>query len=783
MAREKQKNRENEEERDEQHNEKPPLVDWSLNEETQRGVVVILIVLFGFLALFSLFDLAGHFGRFLDTTLGIFLGWARWIAPFLFFLVAYILYHPDEYRLGGFNILGIVLFVSGSLGLIHVLGVDPTYAQSFALHGEGGGYVGYLASNYLFYSMGFWATIAVLIAATLVGLLIMFNTSLERLLEQSAFWRRWYHALHLRWMSRRYEEQQDGAAYTEEGAVVAFREKSVEHDADNAPGGAGSGSAGEITESEQLPLMPKLPKRRRMLTPPLELLQRESTKPTVTDLQEASAMIQKTLENFGITVEMGDVNVGPTVTQFTLKPAEGVRLAEITALGNDLALALAAHPIRIEAPIPGKSLVGIEVPNQKVAIVPLGEILHSDTFKKRRTNMMLSLGKDVTGTAWMADLTRMPHLLVAGATGSGKSIALNAILLGLLYQNGPDDLKFILVDPKRVELPVYNGIPHLLTPVITDVKKTVNALKWAMTEMERRFALLEAVKCRDIHSYNEQHAEERLPFIVIMIDELADLMVAAAAEVEPAIIRLAQMARAVGIHLIVATQRPSVDIITGLIKANITSRIAFSVASQTDSRTILDTSGAEKLLGRGDMLFISAELSKPKRLQGAFISDAEIQRVTDFLKAKGDPEYDAEIVEHAPTSVFANDNGGSNDSDPMLQAAKECVMAAGKASASLLQRRLRLGYARAARMLDLLEEQGIIGPAEGARPRDVLVPGGAGSGFAGKSDNAPYAQEGENDIVEESTEEREEQTEKREDISGNKGYDDNDAEEILNPKP
>ncbi len=743
MAREKKVNTSDERE-SEQSKEKPPLVDWSLNEETQRGVVVILIVLFGFLTLFSLFDLAGNFGRFLDTTLGIFLGWARWIAPFLVFLVAYILYHPDEHRLGGFNILGVVLFVSGSLGLIHVLGVDPQYAQRFALNGEGGGYVGYLASNYLFYSMGFWATIAVLIAATLVSLLIMFNTSLERLLEQSAFWRRWYHALHLRWMSRRYEEKQDGAAYTEEGSVVAFSEKSVGH-SDNAVGEVATTGDEHVADgpAEQLPLMPKLPKRRRMLIPPLELLQRESAKPTVTDLQEASAMIQKTLENFGINVEMGEVNVGPTVTQFTLKPAEGVRLAEITALGNDLALALAAHPIRIEAPIPGKSLVGIEVPNQKVAIVPLGEILHSDTFKKRRTNMMLSLGKDVTGIAWMADLTRMPHLLVAGATGSGKSIALNAILLGLLYQNGPDDLKFILVDPKRVELPVYNGIPHLLTPVITDVKKTVNALKWAMTEMERRFALLEAVQCRDIHSYNEQHAEERLPFIVIMIDELADLMVAAAAEVEPAIIRLAQMARAVGIHLIVATQRPSVDIITGLIKANITSRIAFSVASQTDSRTILDTGGAEKLLGRGDMLFISAELSKPKRLQGAYISDAEIHRVTEFLKAKGDPEYDAEVVEHAPTSVFSNDSGSSNDSDPMLAAAKECVIRAGKASASLLQRRLRLGYARAARMLDLLEEQGIIGPADGARPRDVLV----------KADNAPYARDAENDIVEESNDE------------------------------
>jgi S-DNA-T family DNA segregation ATPase FtsK/SpoIIIE len=468
---------------------------------------------------------------------------------------------------------------------------------------------------------------------------------------------------------------------------------------------------------------PRVRRRRTRVDLPLDLLSNEASKPTSGDLRTQQEIIRKTLEHFKIPVEMGEVKVGPTVTQFTLRPSEGVKLSRITALSNDLALALAAHPIRIEAPIPGRALVGIEVPNQKVAVVRLREVLESEHFQKRASNLMIALGKDVAGNVWTADVDRMPHLLVAGATGSGKSVLLNAIIVSLLYQNGPDDLRLLLVDPKRVEFPVYNGIPHLLTPVVTDVKKTVHALKWALHEMDRRFEVLASAQKRDLAAYNtSRRPDDRIPYLVIIIDELADLMVAAAAEVEAAIIRLAQMARAVGIHLVVATQRPSVDIITGLIKANITSRAAFAVASSVDSRTILDSMGAEKLLGRGDMLYTSAELSRPKRLQGAFVADAEVQRIVEHLRdGYGTAEYQDEVTEQPIVAWKENgDDAFADDDDPLLPEAKEELLRAGKGSASLLQRRLKIGYARAARILDILEKQGFIGPADGAKPREVL---------------------------------------------------------------
>jgi S-DNA-T family DNA segregation ATPase FtsK/SpoIIIE len=415
---------------------------------------------------------------------------------------------------------------------------------------------------------------------------------------------------------------------------------------------------------------------------------------------------------------MGDVNVGPTVTQYTLKPEEGVKLTKITNLDRDLALALAAHPIRIEAPIPGKSLVGVEIPNKTSAVVRLRSILETETWKNRRSNLSFVLGLDVAGHPQIADITKMPHLLIAGATGSGKSVCINALILSLLYQNTPQQMKMILVDPKRVELSLYNAVPHLLSPVIVEPDKTVSALKWAVAEMEQRYKILQQAGKRNITEYNATKGKEGMPYIVIIIDELADLMAVAANEVEGLICRLAQMARAVGMHLVVATQRPSVDVITGLIKANIPTRIAFSVASQVDSRTILDQSGAEKLLGMGDMLFVSPDTPKPKRIQGALVVEKEVKGITEFLKEQGEPEYNEEILKQ-PTKAGGGDLGAPDD-DLFLDAA-DCVIRAGKASASLLQRRLRIGYARAARLLDLLEERGIIGPADGARPRDVLV--------------------------------------------------------------
>jgi len=430
------------------------------------------------------------------------------------------------------------------------------------------------------------------------------------------------------------------------------------------------------------------------------------------------------LKDFGVEVAMSEVNVGPTLTQYTLKPSEGVKLSNITARANDIALALAAHPIRIEAPIPGKSLVGIEVPNKKSVMVSLREVLEDPAYKTADSPLSLALGRDVSGQAAVIDLRQAPHLLIAGATGSGKSVCMNAVLINLLYRNSPANLRLLLIDPKRVEFVEYGGLPHLLAPVITETDKTISALRWAVAEMERRYQLLSAHNARNLEVYNEKKpaSEASLPYIVVVVDELADLMSQAANEVEGSIVRIAQMARAVGIHLIIATQRPSVDVITGLIKANITTRIAFAVASNADSRTILDQAGAEKLMGKGDMLFLNNDRPQPRRIQGVYVRDREIKKVTDFLKGQAPALYDESITTYRTGMKDAgNLVGGEEGEDELYNEAREIVIQAGKASASLLQRRLKVGYARAARLLDLLEEEGVIGPADGAKPREVLI--------------------------------------------------------------
>jgi len=460
--------------------------------------------------------------------------------------------------------------------------------------------------------------------------------------------------------------------------------------------------------------------------PPLDLLEKDQGFPAAGDIKQNIAIIKKTLENFGIQVEMGEVNIGPTVTQYTLKPAEGVKLSKITSLSNDLALALASHPIRIEAPIPGKSLVGIEVPNKVRTLVRLRNLISDPQFQNHPSPLCFVLGRDVSGNPAFADLARMPHLLVAGATGTGKTIFLNSLILSLVYRNSPKILKFILVDPKRVEFPVYSDLPHNLTDVIFDVQKTINALRWLVEEMERRFKTLASFKARDIFSYNKISLEKKIPpmpYIVLIIDELADLMAARGRELEAAIVRLAQLARAVGIHLVLATQRPSSEVITGLIKANITARVTFQVASQVDSRTVIDMAGAEKLLGRGDMLFLSAESPKPKRIQGAFVSEKEVQRVVEYLSLRYKKEriesLEEKLEEETGEVEFFEEIGELED--PLYEEAKRVVIEAKKASASLLQRRLKIGYARAARLLDILEKRGIIGPPRGAKPREVYV--------------------------------------------------------------
>ncbi|MFM2381565.1 MAG: cell division protein ftsK, segregation ATPase FtsK/SpoIIIE, family, partial [Candidatus Parcubacteria bacterium] len=491
--------------------------------------------------------------------------------------------------------------------------------------------------------------------------------------------------------------------------------------------------------------------------PPLSLLNKDKGKANVGDVKANSNIIKRTLKKFGIDVEMDEVTIGSSVTRYALKPAEGVRLEKIVGLQTNLEYALAAHPIRIEAPIPGKSLVGIEVPNAQKQIVGLASVFTSPEYTDSPKPLLIALGKDITGKPHFANVARMPHGLIAGTTGSGKSVMIHNLIISLLFRNSPEQLRFIMVDPKRVELTLYNGIPHLLTPVITDAKKVILSLKWAIKEMERRLDVLQGHRVQNIGSYHdsvynpakeklakkivkatpeeieageaeEDALPEPLPYIVIIIDELADLMQAFPKELEACIVRLAQMSRAVGIHLILTTQRPSVNVITGTIKANVPTRLAFQVASQIDSRTIIDMAGAEKLLGQGDMLFLSAEQSKPTRLQSAFVSTEEVNKVVAYLKQQSDAHsldsinLEANKDGSSPDAFFGAvvDSDDENDDD-LYEDAKQAVLEAGKASTSYIQRKLRVGYSRAARLIDILEERGVIGPADGARPREILI--------------------------------------------------------------
>jgi len=459
--------------------------------------------------------------------------------------------------------------------------------------------------------------------------------------------------------------------------------------------------------------------------PSVTLLNQKQDKADAGDVNANAQVIHDTFANFNIEVEMEGANIGPRVTQYTLKPPTGVKLTKITALENNLALDLAAHSIRMEAPIPGKRAVGVEVPNIKPATVRIASLLQSKEWSDQSGPLSFVIGKDIAGKAVVADLAKMPHLLVAGQTGSGKSVMINTFLTSLLYRNSPSDLKLILVDPKQVEMAPYNDVPHLLTPVINEPEKCISALKWAVAEMERRLRTMSEVGKRNIDEYNNLKKEEGMPHIVIVIDELADLMMMAARDVEALIVRIAQKARAAGIHLVLATQRPSVDVITGLIKANVPARIAFTVASQVDSRTIIDQMGAEKLLGRGDMLLLTSDMPKPKRIQAALIEDGETAKVTDFIRMQRPPQYDDEVVSqpvqlNGKGGVVA-DYGANNADDDMFKDAVGVVIENHKASTSLLQRRLRIGYGRAARLIEQMEEQGIIGQADGSRPREVLV--------------------------------------------------------------
>jgi S-DNA-T family DNA segregation ATPase FtsK/SpoIIIE len=693
-----------------------------LDPDAKRGIYVILLFAAVALIFLSFFHIAGSVGIWVNSFLSSFFGLDRYLVPIVLIILGATMAYPDRNRLSTWNYAGILFFFLSFNALLNLFLVNrpEPFTTDLTL---AGGYLGQFLATLLSAFLGYWGAVVSTAALLLVSVLLIFNTSLRSLTRLHSHLTGWFGA----WLHR---EDQNTIEEMEEDELEEPPLLSEESDVPDT----------DISEPEETHAFKTKPvatpvreetalvsHERREIAIPLKLLFRSNSKAQSGDIDRNKEIIEKTFQEFGMDVEMGKTSVGPTVTQYTLRPSQGVKLSRIVSLQNDLALALAAHPLRIEAPIPGQSLVGIEVPNNKVATVTLRDVIETPEFQSAsdKSPIAIPLGKDVSGSCYSIALEKMPHLLVAGATGSGKSVCLNTMIVSWLYQNGPDDLKLILVDPKRVELTTYNGIPHLLVPPIVSVDDTVNALKWTVREMERRLDLLSKMGSRNIESYNEK-SQERMPRIVLVIDELADLMSVSGREVEAAIVRIAQMARAVGIHLVLATQRPSVDVITGLIKANVPGRIAFAVASQTDSRTILDQSGAEKLLGRGDMLFTSADVAKPKRLQGAFISTEEVEEVVRFLRHRGEPDYNMAVTEITKAgTVF---DSASNEGDDMLEEAIQVVIESGKASTSFLQRRLRLGYSRAARIIDMMEEVGVVGPGSGAKPREILVdswpPGG-----------------------------------------------------------
>ncbi len=702
----------NKKENEKEPKRRGPKID--VHPDVKNVIIGIFAFLGAALFVLSYIGNGGSVGGFLFRVFDYLLGKGYFFAPLVLILVGFSLVRSTARAVVGTVFLGGLLFLLSTLSVIQILFGEET-----------GGLLGVAVGGTLFRLFDFWASLVISVGLLAISILLIVNKPF--------------------WVKEETDEEEEEipvpllpevpaaeaptallqniqdtikAAFEKKESEAALPVAASSVIVDSTP------RAASAANGEEMPIR-KIAKKFGYKKLPLELLAGDRGTPSSGDIRANMNIVKRTLENFGIDVEMGEVSVGPTVTQYTLRPAEGVKLAKITALHNDLSLALAAHPIRIEAPIPGKPLVGVEVPNKSVALVGLRALLEHKIFQDAGPPLLTVLGRDVAGMPVFADLSKMPHLLVAGATGAGKSVGIHTMITSFLYRNPPEILRFIIVDPKRVELSVYNDIPHLLTPIITDPKKTIQALRWATREMDRRYDLLSETQSRDITSYNTKVAKSEetnmLPYIVIVIDELADLMATFPREVEASIIRIAQMARAVGIHLVVSTQRPSVEVITGLIKANIPSRVAFQVVSQVDSRTILDMSGAEKLLGNGDMLFLSGDLAKPRRIQGAFVSEQEVKRVVDFLREEVEgPEYNEGILDTA-FEEKTNEGDMTEGDDPLYEDARVIVVEAGKASASYLQRRLRVGYARAARLLDLLESNGIVGPADGAKAREILI--------------------------------------------------------------
>jgi DNA segregation ATPase FtsK/SpoIIIE, S-DNA-T family len=708
---------------DKKSNEK--LASFSnLQEETLQAVLGIIFFVIGTFLLLSAFGVGGPAGNWIFKTFKNLFGYGYYILALLFFMLCASSFQSLKRSFSASQIIGSILFFLSSLGLVTISITD------------GGGMLGTIVARPLIALFEIYATTIILVGLMVISFLITFDTALRLDFLTS-----------LKNFILRRKEIPEGDVAEEVVTIKQPRESTATEESEEPRPLVTKMFDRKKPEPEEAEIT--LKRREISLAaftpPPLSLLEKDRGKPGVGDIKANANIIKRTLQNFGIVVEMDEVSIGPSITRYALKPAEGVKLSKILGLQTNLELALAAHPVRIEAPIPGKSLVGIEIPNTSKTTVGLGTLLSESEFQNSDKPLLVSLGKGISGKSHFANIAKMPHCLIAGATGSGKSVTIHAIIASLLFRNGPESLKLIMIDPKRVELTLYNNIPHLLTPVITEAKKSILALKWAAKEMDRRYDVLEQHSVRDIESYHKNILEpklknarskgksaeesdelpETMPYIVIIIDELADIMQSYPRELESAIVRLAQMSRAVGIHLILSTQRPSVNVITGLIKANVPSRIALQVASQIDSRTILDAAGAEKLLGAGDMLYMSGEMSKPQRIQSAYITESEVKKLAKYLAENYEHEAPSEInlsSESGNKSIFESSLEAEDDDD-LYEEAREEVMRAGKASTSYLQRKLGVGYARAARLMDMLEERGVVGPGAGSKPREVLMNG------------------------------------------------------------
>lgn len=767
-----------------------------LGQEAKRGIIAV--VLFALAALFGLgfIGQAGVFGETMDEWLGLVVGWSRWLLPPLFVLVGVMLFQKGATTFREVvKYSSLVVAFIALLGLSHLfLGETTAELRAVAAEGTGGGFLGYFLVAGLNAVMGKVAAAVVLLALLAVGIIAAFNVSLHLFLERlrgrllpsqtvdplasdqslsdgvnhtelPPAGERVSPALDPLALEQAFEAKdatpealaQTDANFSDESIrKVRFVGDEAVAAATDESRSAISSEGGSEEDTVLVPAFIRTKKPRasfRWELPPLDILALSQENGQGGDTAQNQDIIVRTLKYFGIEVEPGEIQQGPTVTQYTFRPAVGVKLSRITALNDNLALALAAHQVRIEAPIPGKSLIGIEVPNKTKAMVRLRNFLEAREFRSRASNLTLVLGQDVSGRMIYADLAKMPHVLIAGATNSGKSVCVNTFLLSLLYQNSPEDLQLILVDPKRVELSLYRNIPHLKTDVIVDSHKVINALKWSITEMERRYKVLESVGSRDLFSYREKMLRgekrqifdpetnstkeeylDRIPQLVIVIDEMADLMMAHGKEVEALIVRLAQKARAVGIHLVLATQRPEVNVITGLIKANIPARISFQLKTQIDSRTIFGTGGAEKLLGQGDMLYSSAETSNLQRIQGVYVSEDEVKKVVHAIvdqKIKkgwdeigedlGGSDGKRNIIETGAVPLDLDTPLDPDDDEAIYLAAKALVIRTQRVSTTYLQRHLKIGYPKAARITDLLEERGVISFEENKR-RTVLIP-------------------------------------------------------------